>query len=120
MQIDLGKVTDLVIVTEGTLQHFCTDNEWEKVFTYAKKVTELHSIEINATVQSQRQRQPPRHFEDGIVCQSTTETDILSSSQHYKVNIYFPVLDSILMELKNRFSHNNNKIMKAISSINPQ
>ena len=38
MQIDLGKAADLVMATEGTLQDFCTDNEWEKVFTYVKKV----------------------------------------------------------------------------------
>ena len=120
MQIDLGKVADLVMATEGTLQDFCTDNEWEKVFTYAKKVAELNSIEISATVQSRRQRQAPRHFENGIVCQSIRATDILSSSQHHKVNIYFPVLDSILMELRNHFSHNNIEIMKAISSINTQ
>ena len=120
MQIDLGKAADLVMAIEGTLQDFRTDNEWEKVFTYAKKVAELNSIEISATVQSQRQRQKPCCFEDGIVCQSTGARDILSSSQHYKVNIYFPVLVSILIELRNRFSHNNIEIMKAISSINPQ
>ena len=50
MQIDLGKATDLAMVTEGTLQDFRTDNEWEKVFTYAKKVAQLNSIEISATV----------------------------------------------------------------------
>ena len=52
MQIDLGKAADLVMATESTLQDFCTNNEWEKVFTYPKKVAELNSIEISATVQS--------------------------------------------------------------------
>ena len=52
MQIDLGKAADLVMVTEGTLQDFCTDSEWEKVFSYARKVAELNNIEISVTVQS--------------------------------------------------------------------
>ena len=119
MQIDLGKAADLVMATEGTLQEFRTDSEWEKIFTYTKKVAELNSVEINATVQSRRQRQAPHRFEDGIVYQSTGTRDILSSSQHYKVNVYFPVLDSVLMERRNRFSHNNIELMKAISLINP-
>ena len=70
MHIDLDKAADLILATNGTLQDFCTDNEWEKVFNYAKKVAELKYIEISATVQSQRQRQAPRRFEDGILCQS--------------------------------------------------
>ena len=119
-QIDLGKAADLVLATEGTLQDFRTDDEWEKVFNYAKSVAGINNVEISATVQSRRQRQAPRRFEDGIICQSIGARDILSSSQHYKVNVYFPVLDSILLELKNRFSHNNIEIMKGISSINPQ
>ena len=46
MQIDLGKAADLVMVTEGTLQDFRTDNEWEKVFTCALNLTALKSVPL--------------------------------------------------------------------------
>ena len=62
MRIDMGKAADLVMVTEGTLQDFCTDSEWEKVFSYARKVAELNNIEISVTVQSWRQRIVLRRF----------------------------------------------------------
>ena len=90
----MGKAADLVLATESTLQDFRTDNEWEKVFDYSKKVAEVNKIEINVNIQScsHRQRQVPRRFEDGIICESTGAREILSSSQHYKVNMYFPVL----------------------------
>ena len=119
-QIDLGKAADLVLATECTLQDFRTDSEWEKVFSFAKSVAEVNEVEINAAIQSCRQKQAPCHFEDVIIYQSTGARGILSSSQHYKVNLYFPILDSVLLELRNQFSHNNIEIMKAISSINPQ
>ena len=119
MQIDLAKVADLFLTTESTLRYFCTDSEWKKLFSYTKKVAKVNSVEISATVQSHRQRKVPCHFENGIICQSTGARDILSSSQHYKANVYFPVLDSVLLKFRNRF-HHNIKIMKAISSINPQ
>ena len=90
------------------------------ICSYAKRVAEVNHGQISATVQLHRQRQVPHCFEDEIVCQSTRARDILSSNQQYKVNVYFPVLDSVLSELRNRFSHNNIEIMKAISSINPQ
>ena len=91
----------MVLATESTLQDFCTDNEWEKIFDYAKKVAKVNKIEINVNVQLRRHRQVPRRFEDGIICESTEAREILSSSQHYKVNMYFPVLDSMLSELRN-------------------
>ena len=118
----MGKAADLVLATESTLQDFCTDNEWEKVFEYAKRVAEVNKTEVNANVQSRscKQRQVPCRFENGIICESTGAREILSSSKNYKVKMYFPVLDSILSELRNRFNHNNIEIMKAISSINPQ
>ena len=119
--IDLGKAADLVLATESTLQDFRTDSEWEKVFTYAKRVAEVNNVVISTVnSRSRRQRQLPRRFEDGVICESTGSREIMSSSQHYKVNVYFPVLDSILSELKSRFNHSNIEIMKAISSINPQ
>ena len=46
MQIDLGKAVDLVMATEGTLQDFRTDNEWEKVFTCALKLTAMKSLPL--------------------------------------------------------------------------
>ena len=42
----MGKVADLIMVTEGTLQDFRTDNEWEKVFTCALKLTALKSLPL--------------------------------------------------------------------------
>ena len=120
MQIDLAKVADLFMTTESTLQDFCTDSEWKKLFSYAKKVAKVNSVEISAAVQSHRQRQAPHHFEDGIICQTTGARNILSSSQNYEANINFPVLDSVLLQSRNQFHHNNIDIMKVISSINPQ
>ena len=90
------------------------------MFTYAKSVAEANSIDINDPVQPHRQRKIPRHFDDGIVYQSIGARDTLPTSQNYKVVLYFPVLDSLLLELRDRFSHKNIKLMKAISSINPQ
>jgi len=55
-QIDLRKAANLVAAAESTLQDFHTDDEWEKVFTYAKSVAEANSIDINNQVQLHRQR----------------------------------------------------------------
>lgn len=43
----------------------------------------------------------------------------MSTSDEYKVNVYLPVLDSFLLEIKERFTARNMKIMKTIQACNP-
>ncbi len=44
----------------------------------------------------------------------------MSTSAQYKVNVYLPILDSFLVELRERFTSSNMKIMKAIQACSPQ
>ena len=44
----------------------------------------------------------------------------MSTSDEYKVDVYLPILDSFLGELKERFGTRNVKIMKAIQACSPQ
>ena len=67
IQIDLAKAADLVLGTVETIETFCSDDEWEKVFRYCENVAKLHNIPI-ATSQSRR---PPKRFDDGIVLETT-------------------------------------------------
>ena len=58
-------------------------------------------------------------MQDGIVLAPTGTREALSTSQQYKVNLYFPVTDSFLAELNRRFSQENIEIMRAIHAFNP-
>ena len=58
-------------------------------------------------------------MQDGIVLAPTGTREALSTSQQYKVNLYFPVIDSFLAELNRRFSQENIEIMRAIHAFNP-
>ena len=112
IQIDLAKAADLVLGTVETIETFCSDDEWEKVFRYCENVAKLHNIPI-ATSQSRR---PPKRFDDGIVLETT---GIRDESDSYKINLYYPVLDSFLCELKRRFSDKNKDIMRALQACCP-
>ena len=75
-------------------------------------MAKLHNIPI-ATSQSRR---PPKRFDDGIVLETT---GIRDESDNYKINLYYPVLDSFLCELKRRFSDKNKDIMRALQACCP-
>ena len=79
---------------------------------YCENVAKLHNIPIVTS----RSRRPPKRFDDEIVLETT---GIRDESDNYKINLYYPVLDSFLSELKRRFSDNNKDIMQALQACCP-
>ncbi len=54
-QVNLAKASHLVSATVSTLERFRTDEEWDKLFCYAKSVAEVKDIQIT-NLQPPRQR----------------------------------------------------------------
>ena len=117
-QVNLGKAADLVSATVSRLELFRTDGEWDKFFCYAKKVAEVKNIEITSP-RPPRERRFPQNLQDGIVLTPTGTREPLSTSQQYKINLYFPVLNAFVAELNHRFSQENIEITRAIHVFNP-
>ena len=69
-QIDLAGVSDLVNATNETLEDYCSDSMWNKVYEYAKSVAELHGIEV-AVPTLARKRRLRKRFEECVLLQST-------------------------------------------------
>ena len=51
--------------------------------------------------------------------ESTGSSEAQTTSQEFKVGVYYPVLDAFLLELHERFSGRNVELMKAIHACNP-
>ena len=89
--------------TIETLEEFRSDASWSHLFSYIKQVAELNEIAVTEYHQK-RQRRLPSRFEEGVVLESVGSRESMSTSDEYKVKVYFPVLDSVLAELKERFN----------------
>ena len=117
--INTASAADLVAATIEVLQKFRSNEEWSKLYKYATDVASLNNISITST-KTQRQRKAPRRLDDVIVLESTGGRDLLTGSEDYKVSLYFPVLDAMIVELQRRFADKNLHIMRAIQSCNPE
>ena len=90
---------------------------WEKNH-YAQSIAELHSIEISL-IARKRHQTPPKHFEHGVILETTVLREHLSCSNDHKTTIYFPVIDAFHSENSRRFNKKNVDIMRAIHACNP-
>ena len=115
---DLAKASDLIEATLETLQLFRTDAEWDKHYKYITDAASLFGITVTP-LRPQRSRQAPQRLRDVVVLESHGSRDILSSSQDFKISVYFPILDGILSELSKRFDSKNIGLMKAVQSCSP-
>lgn len=102
-QCDLARAVDLVSATIDTLEEFRSDSSWSHLFSYVQQVAELNEIAVTE-YQQKRQRRLPSWFEDSLVQESVGSRESVSTSDGYKVNLYFPIVDSFLVELKRRDS----------------
>ena len=78
------------------------DSEWEKAYSYTESVAKLHHITPESTIV--RSRRPLRRFDKGILYETTGARETGQVSESYKVNLYYPVIDALLFELKQRFT----------------
>ena len=118
VQNNLASAVDLVNATKETLEEYRSDAMWNKLYNYAKRIAELHEIDIDAPT-STRRRRPPKRFEQTIILESIGSRESLSCSEQYKRALYFPVLDTFLSELKRRFDNKNVEVMCGIQACNP-
>ena len=114
--LDLAKAADLVLGTIETLEDLRTDNYWDRLFTYVESVAKLHSIDIIRHRPS-RKRKLPSRLCNTVILESTGSSETLTTSQEFKVGLYYPILDAFLMELNHRFSGRNVELMRAIHAI---
>ena len=72
-------------------------------------------------MQQKRQSRRPRRLEDAIVVMSLghREAPAINCSEHFKVTLYYAVLDAFLSVLKKRFDSKHFQIMKAIHACSP-
>ncbi len=86
---------------------------------YVKSVAELHDIELVERVEHPRRKKTPKRFDNSLVYETVGSRDFVSTSDRFKITIYFPVLDTFLNEMSRRFDHKNIELMKAIQACHP-
>ena len=115
----MAKAADLVTATIDTLNEFRSDSAWEHLFKYAQDVAALHNITVTPP-RPKRLGNRPRRLESGIVLESTGSRETMTTSEQFKISLYFPILDAMLSELQRRFADKNLQLMRAIQSCTPK
>ena len=92
----------------------------DKVRAEAESFAEAHNVEVEIACPHRATRIPAR-FQDGVALTTTGSRDVdnIEPKQYCKTQLYFPVLDKMLVEFNSCFSDFNKSIMKAVQATSP-
>lgn len=116
VSIDMAKAANLVTATITTMQEFRSDSAWSHIYKYVEVVAALPHINVPP---QRLQRQRPRRLEGGIVLETIGSLETVAASEQFRVLLYFPILDAMILELQRRFSNKNLEHTKAVQACSP-
>uniref|UniRef100_A0A1X7TB94 DUF4371 domain-containing protein n=1 Tax=Amphimedon queenslandica TaxID=400682 RepID=A0A1X7TB94_AMPQE len=125
VQLNLDKAAGLVVGTIKTIESFRSDEEWIKLLSYAKSVADVHDISTHiptANSSRQRRRAVPQRYSDEVVFETTGSRECPSEDDAdsiLKTNLYYPILDAVLVEFNSCFSKKNLELMKSLHACCP-
>jgi hypothetical protein len=76
-------------------------------------------IDISRKPRPRRQKQVPARFNDSIVISTVGNQNYIDNKEQYRTTIYYPLIDSVLIELNHRFSRETIEILTSVSSLSP-
>ena len=100
-----------------------SDCEWELLWQEIVAFANHHNIQMSQSNRSRRQRRTPAALEGFIIAETTGDSSHQQneqSSESFKVNVYFPTIDVILAEMKERFSSSNISLLKSVACLDPK
>lgn len=127
--LDIAGAVTVIKATIDTFNSMRCNSSWEllwlEVTALFDKIEHKRGL-LRSVVPSRpaRQRNLPACLQSSVVMAGTgsqSSRAIRGSSDHaYKVDLYFPTLDSIHSEMNKRFHERNIALMKAVDSLNPK
>lgn len=86
------------------------------------KITEFsaeYNIDLNAKLKERRLKSTSTRFANCFITSTIGQREEIDNKNKYRISTFYPVIDSILIEMKDRFSKTNMEILRSISSLSP-
>ncbi|CAF4495497.1 unnamed protein product [Rotaria socialis] len=81
---------------------------------------EKYGIDMNRKSKHRRANIIPTRFKDAFITSTIGHRQEITSEDGYRDNIYYPLIDAMLIEMRDRFSPSNIALLSSLSSISPQ
>ncbi|CAF4660031.1 unnamed protein product [Rotaria socialis] len=117
--IDFGKAHTLISAVINQINELRSEEEFSRLFGQITAFCVENNIDLDVKVKQRRQRTISTRFKNCSVTSTIGQREEIDNDSKYRDFIFYPVIDSILVEMNDRFSKSNMEILRGISSLSP-
>lgn len=117
--IDFYHAQDLIKSIVKQIGDLRSEAEFTKLYSKIKEFSNDHHIDITSAPRPRRKTTVSTRLDNSFILSTIGIKEVLTDEEKFRTNIYYPVIDSILVELNNRFSNENMEILDSMSALFP-
>ena len=117
--IDFGKAHALIREVIDQISELRNEKEFSMLFSEIGKFCIENEIDLEEKVRNRRSRTISTRFKDCLVTSTIGQCADMNNEDQYKTHIFYPIIDSILIEMNDRFSKTNIEILRGIAALLP-
>lgn len=117
--LDFGTAHVLINSVINQIKGLRNEGEFSELFEQISQFCVDNNIDFCAQVKLRRTRTISTRFKNCIVTSTIGQRDEFNNENIYRISIFYPVIDSIMIEMEDRFSKTNVEILRSVSSLSP-
>ncbi len=117
--LDFGTAHTLISAVINQISELRNEEEFSKLFDQITEFSAENNIDLNAKMRQRRTKTTSTRFKNCLITSTIGQREEVDSKNQYRIFIFYPVIDSILIEMNDRFSKTNMEILRGISSLSP-
>jgi hypothetical protein len=95
------------------------EEEFSKLYDKIIEFSAENNIDLNVKMKVRRTRTTSTRLNNSLITSTIGQREEIDNKNKYRMLIFYPVIDSILLEMNDRFSKTNMEILRGISSLSP-
>lgn len=107
----------MILCVIDQITEISSEEEFSKIFEQISEFCIRNYIHLNAKVRQRRKTTIATRFKDCLVTGTLGQREVIGSEGEYRSRIFYPVIDSILVQMNDHFLKSNVEILCSICSL---
>ena len=95
------------------------EEEFSKLYDKIIEFSGENNIDLNKKMKERRTRKTSTRFKNCLITCTIRQREEIDNKNKCRIFVFYPVIDSILIEINDRFSKTNMDILHGVSSLSP-
>ncbi|CAF2145094.1 unnamed protein product [Rotaria magnacalcarata] len=115
----LNTAHNFISAVSNQISELRNEEEFSKLYDQIIEFSGENNIDLNNKMKERRTRKTSTRFKNCLITCTIEQREEIDNKNKYRIFAFYPVIDSILVEINDRFSKTNMDILRGVSSLSP-